>query len=238
MGMGIQKLKNGLLALFLKSTCPLCDRPADVDLCEYCQRQLLRCQLKHPSNFWQGELPVFVWGTYGGALKRAIAVLKYENQPQLARPLGHWLGQAWLKSPLATRAKKLTVVPIPLHPTKLQQRGYNQTELIAQSFCEFTGYKQQPRGLERVRATEAQFGLSMQQREQNLADAFVIGKSLSNPQTASPVLLLDDIYTTGATARSAAQALHRQGIPVYGIVAIASSKPGEIEQRQTQKQTL
>ncbi|HEY9633323.1 MAG TPA: ComF family protein [Coleofasciculaceae cyanobacterium] len=226
---GIQKLKNGLLALFLKSKCSLCDRSADTEFCEYCQRQLLRCQLKNPSNFWQGELPVFVWGNYGGVLKRAIAALKYENQPQLARPLGHWLGQAWLKSPAATRAKKLTVVPIPLHRTKQQQRGYNQAELIAQSFCDFTDYKHQPLGLERVHATEAQFGLSVQQREQNLADAFMIGKRLSQRPTASAVLLLDDIYTTGATARSAAQILQRQGIQVYGIVAIATSRRGQEE---------
>src|SRR4028119_1401979 len=224
MGTGIQKLKNGLLALFLKSKCPLCDRPTEVELCEYCQRQLLRCQLKNPSNFWQGELPVFVWGTYGSVLKRAIASLKYENQPQLARPLGHCLGQTWLKSPAATRAQKLTVVPIPLHPTKLQQRGYNQAELIAQSFCEITGYKQQPFGLERVQATEAQFGLSAQQREQNLADAFAIGKSFHKQLPTSPVLLLDDIYTTGSTVSSAAQTLRRQGIRVYGVVAIATSR--------------
>ena len=221
---GIQKLKNGLLALFLKSKCPLCDRPAEVELCEYCKRQLLRCQLKNPSNFWQGELPVFVWGTYGGVLKRAIASLKYENQPQLARPLGYQLGEAWLKSPAATRAKKLTIVPIPLHPTKLQQRGYNQAEIIAQSFCDITGYKQQPLGLERIRATEAQFGLSAQAREQNLADAFVIGKSFRKHPPNSPVLLVDDIYTTGATVRCAAQTLRRQGIKVYGVIAIATSR--------------
>jgi len=226
MGSGIQKLKNGILGLFLKSNCPLCDRIAEVELCEYCQRQLLRCQVANPREFWQGELPVFVWGTYGGVLKRAIAALKYEHQPQLARPLGHWLGQAWLKSPTAPRAKKLTVVPIPLHATKLQQRGYNQAELLARSFCEFTGYKEQPLGLERVRATEAQFGLSQQEREQNLADAFVIGKSLSQNPPSSAVLLVDDIYTTGATVRAAAQTLQKRGIQVYGVVAIATSKRG------------
>jgi ComF family protein len=169
-------------------------------------------------------LPVFVWGNYSGVLKQAIASLKYNNQPQLSRPLGHYLGKAWLQSPAATRAKKLTVVPIPLHPTKQQKRGYNQAELLAQSFCQFTGYKEQPLGLERVRATEAQFNLSVQEREQNLTDAFVVGKSLSQRPTPSPVLLLDDIYTTGATVCSAAQILRKQGIPVYGVVAIATSK--------------
>ena len=220
----MQKLRNGLLALFLKSNCPLCDRPTEVKLCEYCQRQLQRCQLPQPSEFWKGELPVFVWGNYSGILKRAIAALKYDNQPQLAHPLGHWLAQTWLQSPAATAAKKLTVVPIPLHSTKLQQRGYNQAELIAQSFCDITGYKQKPQGLERMRTTEAQFGLSAQGREQNLAEAFRVGKQLQKHSPHSPVLLVDDIYTTGATVRSAAQALQKQGISVYGVVAIATSK--------------
>lgn len=223
MGMGIQKLKNGLLALFLKSNCPLCDRPTDAELCEFCQRQLQRCQLSHPTHFWKGELPVFVWGSYSGALKRAIAALKYDNQPQLARPLGHWLAQSWLNSAAATRAKKLTVIPIPLHAAKLKQRGYNQAELIAESFCQITGYKQHPQGLERVRQTEAQFGLSVQAREQNLTDAFVMGKRFYKHPPHSPVLLVDDIYTTGATVRAAVKSLRQQGIDVYGVVAIATS---------------
>lgn len=220
----IQALTNGLLTLFLKSKCPLCDRPTDAELCEFCRRQLLRCQLNNPSHFWQEPLPVFVWGRYNGTLKQALSVLKYENQPQLARPLGHWLAETWLKSSTVPKSKRLIVIPIPLHPAKLQQRGYNQAELIAQSFCQVTGYKQLPSGLERVRATEAQFGLSPQEREQNLMDAFVIGKRGTHRLSSSSVLLLDDIYTTGATARSAAQTLNRQGIQIEGVVAIASSK--------------
>lgn len=219
----IERLKNGLLALFLKPNCPLCDRPADAEFCTSCQRQLQRCQLTAPGDFWKGELPVLAWGNYGGVLKRAIAALKYDNQPQLARPLGHWLAQAWLQSPVATPAKKLTVVPIPLHPLKLKKRGYNQAELITQNFCDFTGYKHQPLGLERIRETEAQFGLSAQAREQNLANAFRMGNSLYKHPSNSPVLLIDDIYTTGATVRAAAQILQRQGIKVYGVAAIATS---------------
>lgn len=220
--MTIQTLKNGLLALFFKSNCPLCDRPTETPLCEFCKRQLQRCQIPN-SSLWQEPLPVFVWGNYSGTLKRAIAALKYENQPQLARPLGHWLGRAWQQSSAATRVKMLTVVPIPLHPTKRQERGFNQAELIAQSFCEVTGYKHQPLGLERIRATQAQFGLSVQARSQNLTAAFKVSKRLSG-QSSTPVLLVDDIYTTGATVRSAAQALQQQQIPVYGVVAIATSK--------------
>jgi ComF family protein len=174
--------------------------------------------------FWQGDLPVFVWGTYGGTLKRAIATLKYNNHPQLARPMGQWLAQDWLHSTVATSAQKFTVIPIPLHSSKLQKRGYNQAQLIAQRFCEVTGYQHQPKILERFRETEAQFGLSQSEREQNLANAFVVGKSTQKISSISPVLLVDDIYTTGATIRSAAQTLRNRGIPVYGVVAIASSQ--------------
>ncbi|NET54253.1 MAG: ComF family protein [Merismopedia sp. SIO2A8] len=214
---------QSLLSLFLKSKCTLCDRPAQLEFCPYCQRQLQYCQLDKPDKLWSGELPVFAWGSYGGLLKRAITALKYENQPQLAQPLGYYLGEAWLQSAAAKSLKKLIVMPIPVHPTKLRLRGYNQAQLIAQSFCQFTGYKQQPLALERVHATQAQFSLSRAQREQNLADAFVISKNFSKYSPASPVLLIDDIYTTGATVRSAAKTLVRQGIQVYGVAAIALS---------------
>lgn len=224
MGTALQKLKNGFLTLFLKSNCPLCNRPTAVELCEYCQRQLLRCQLSNPNTLWREPLPVFAWGRYGGMLKQAIAALKYNDQPQLARPLGQWLAQAWLQSPAASKFSTLTIIPIPLHTTKLHQRGYNQAQLIAQRFGDCTGYKIQPQGLERIRATEAQFGLSVQAREQNLSYAFAVSKRLSQHPPASPVLLVDDIYTTGATVRSAAKVLQQQGISVCGVVAVGTSQ--------------
>jgi ComF family protein len=171
---------------------------------------------------------VFAWGVYGGALKRAIAALKYENQPQLAQPLGHWLGSSWLTSKVSAGKKKLIVVPIPLHAKKLQQRGYNQAELLAQSFCDFTGLSLQAQGLERMRATEAQFGLSPSEREQNLVGAFRLGKKIQARLPITPVLLVDDIFTTGATGRAAAQTLQQSGIPVYGLIAIATTQKAKI----------
>lgn len=167
---------------------------------------------------------MFAWGRYGGALKQAIAALKYNNHPQLARPLGHWLGQAWLSSPVS-QAKSLTVIPIPMHPDKWQERGFNQAELIARSFCEQTGLPLQSQGLIRVRHTEAQFGLSAEARVKNLSGAFRVGAGVTGQLVAQPktILLVDDIYTTGATANAAAQALHQHQVAVYGVVAIAKT---------------
>lgn len=212
---------KGLLNLFLKSDCPLCQRPANLELCDFCQRQLQKCQLPNCKELWQGELPVFGWGAYGGILKRAIAALKYENQPQLARPLGQYLGKAWLNAQVSFPGKVLqppTVVPIPLHAAKLKKRGFNQAELLAESFCQVVGLQLRAKGLERVKETEALFGLAPQERLQNLQNAFQVGKGL---RRQSQVLLLDDIYTTGNTVAEAAKALQEQGIATCGVVAIA-----------------
>ncbi|WP_414543950.1 ComF family protein [Nostoc sp. CCY0012] len=211
---------KGFLNLFLQSNCPLCQKPASGEFCLYCARQLHNCHHQDPTTLWQKPIPVFGWGMYGGPLKRAIATMKYDNQPQIARPLGQWLGEAWLSN--LSQYKPL-VIPIPLHTSKQKQRGYNQAALIAQSFCQTTGLKLQLNGLARVRETEAQFGLSASERENNLVAAFAVSRELRDRRLKIPVLLVDDIYTTGATARSAVQTFHECGIAVLGLAAVATA---------------
>lgn len=212
---------KGLLNLFLQSNCPLCQRQTSQEFCQYCVKQLHSCHIPDPSKRWQESIPVFAWGSYSGSLKRAIATMKYENHPQIARPLGQWLGEAWLNSPQKNR--RLIVVPIPLHPSKQKKRGYNQAALIAQSFCQTSGLKLKQNGLARVRETDAQFGLSALEREKNLTEAFALGKEFHRCHPDVPVLLIDDIYTTGATAKSAVQVLHQCGIAVEGLAAVATA---------------
>ncbi|ARV61134.1 alpha-L-fucosidase [Nostocales cyanobacterium HT-58-2] len=216
---------DSLFNLFLKSNCPLCQRPTSQEFCQDCARQLQKSHLANPNLFWQKPLPVFAWGTYGGTLKSAIAAMKYANQPQIARPLGQWLGEAWLlHSPVSEQ--KVLVVPIPLHASRQKDRGYNQAALIAQSFCETTGLKLKQNGLKRLQATEAQHSLSASERAKNLSEAFGIGQDFRRcPEV--PILLVDDIYTTGATAISAMQTLNQAGVSVLGLAATALTFKGE-----------
>lgn len=216
----MKKISQWLLNLFLQSPCPLCQRPAGEFFCGYCQKQLQSYQLKNHQEFWGGDLPLFVWGTYQGTVKQAIAALKYNNHPELARPLGTWLGTAWRQA--APIKSKCLVVPIPMYADKQKQRGFNQAELLAESFCQITGYKLRSHALIRVKETKAQFSLSTQEREKNLQAAFKLGKEGQHLQY--PVLLLDDIYTTGATARAAKEILQQNGINVAGIVALTTTK--------------
>ncbi|MBO3463783.1 ComF family protein [Aetokthonos hydrillicola Thurmond2011] len=220
----IKKLYLGLLNLFLKSNCPLCQRPTSVELCEQCYRQLQKCHLPNPNFLWKKPLPIFGWGSYSSILRRAVAAMKYENQPEIARPLGQWLGEAWLLNlplNLLECTQPIVVVPIPLHPDKQKERGYNQAALIAQSFCHTTGLQLKLNGLERIRETQAQYRLSASEREKNLARAFTLGKDFRDRHSNYQVLLLDDIYTTGATAKSATETLRQAKIETLGLAAVA-----------------
>ncbi|MDJ1169031.1 ComF family protein [Roseofilum sp. BLCC_M154] len=218
---------NSLLNLFLRPNCPMCDRPTEGEvLCSACSRSLRQLQFcpSHRQLYTchSPSTPVWVWGKYQGQLKRAIASLKYDNHPEIAQPLGQWLGEAWRATTISHRVSPL-VIPIPLHPEKLKQRGFNQAERLAASFCQVTSLPLSANGLIRSRQTEAQFGKSADQRHANLKNAFTVNTAQISRYRSSPVLLLDDIYTTGATVQSATQALRHQGISVHGVVAIATT---------------
>jgi ComF family protein len=218
---------KSLLNLFLQANCPLCQRSTPSAICQYCTKQLQTCNLKNSGYLWQQPLPILAWGMYGGALKRAIAVMKYENQPEIGRLLGQYLGEAWLLN-FPSANQKSVIVPIPLHAKKLKERGYNQAAIIAQGFCQTTGLKLRLNGLERCKETKAQFSVSGSEREKNLTDAFSLGTDFRSRHPETGVLLIDDIYTTGATAKSAVQTLHQSNISVLGLAAVATTKDRSI----------
>jgi len=212
---------SDFLNLVVKSNCPLCDRPADQAFCSGCQRQVQQCQLVQPLQHEPPLPPILAYGYYRGALKQTIAALKYNHNPHLAKPLGLWMAQTWLASQACQMAIAPIVIPVPMHPDKQKQRGFNQAELLAESFCAFARLPLERHGLARSRETIAQFQLSPAVREQNLAEAFRLGDRWLKEPPARPILLLDDIYTTGATARSTIQTLRRHGIRVSGLVVLA-----------------
>ncbi|MEM9150205.1 MAG: ComF family protein [Cyanobacteria bacterium P01_F01_bin.3] len=160
------------------------------------------------------------WGCYEGSLKRAIAQMKYHNRPAIALRLGEELGLRWLQ--LFPIQKSFQVVPVPLHQVRLAERGYNQAEQIARGFCRVVGVSCRPHGLVRRYQTQAQHTLSPQSRAVNLRGAFSIGPKLNRSE--KPVLLLDDIFTTGATVAEAQQALNRAGFSVLGSAVVAQAR--------------
>jgi ComF family protein len=150
-----------------------------------------------------------------------LGALKYHNRPELARPLGHHLGDLWLSGGHGL-GQPPGVVPIPIHPDKRKTRGYNQAELLAEYFCHYIGIKLYSNLLLRQTNTQPQHELSAQAREANLATAFAINPE--HPRPTQPVLIVDDIYTTGATARAAQSVLQQAGLSVVGILVVATGK--------------
>ncbi len=217
----IDRMRDRALNLFLKANCPLCDRTAEAIFCRYCHRQLQDYRLHQPERYWQGDLPLFAWGKYEGGVKQSISKLKYNGHRSIGDLYGEWLALSWQQSSLAL-PKKSIVVPIPLHPDKLATRGFNQAESIARGFCRITGDRLDL-SLHRTRATVAQFGLSKPERQANVADAFALAANSALAPGAT-VLLIDDIYTTGATVRSAAEALRSRQINICGVAVVATGR--------------
>ncbi|MEM8611076.1 MAG: ComF family protein [Cyanobacteria bacterium P01_H01_bin.105] len=229
--MPLPKFLNQLTQVFFAAPCPLCQRSTPSLLCDNCYRQVYACRWSNstPDNpihnvsggiqlSNETTLPVFSWGKYQGGLKQILALLKYGNQAELGIWLGCQLGQQWRVSNPHS-ASRPVVVPIPLHSQRLRERGYNQAALIAQGFCRVTGLPWAEHGLIRIKATDAMHRLGLNERQSNLAGAFQLGNELSSRQR--PILLVDDIYTTGTTGNMVAVLLMRAGYTVLGIATVA-----------------
>ncbi len=152
--------------------------------------------------------------SHDGPLARAIHRFKYEDHPELAAPLGELLAdeaRSFLDKASAY------VVALPLHTRRYHARKYDQAQLLAGVLAKRTGRTAPVGWLTRIRETQRQVGLSETERANNVASAF----------TASPVvkgrgvLLVDDVFTTGATARAAAVALRDAGATRVEVLTVA-----------------
>ncbi len=223
---------KGLVSIFLDFPCSLCHRPTSKILCDYCEEQLKACQLNNSQHLKRSynasasgisHIPIFVWGKYDGSLKQAIAKMKYNRVSDLGLILGKWLGETWGGSVLELNSSEIMVVPIPLYPEKLKQRGFNQAQKIAEGFCSVTGYDLKSKVLRRVKQGQAMFNLNPTQRKINITNAFAVGKiPQSKGKKTKSVLLIDDVYTTGATVQEAAKVLEQKGIKVVGAAIVAT----------------
>jgi len=126
--------------------------------------------------------------------------MKFRSKRQCAEGLGHLLAEIARDWPIDADY----IVPIPLHPAKKRVRGFNQAAVLAQPLSKALGIPIAEDILKRVRKTAAQSGLSPVSREQNISGAFALGRKDS---TDRKILLVDDIFTSGATMNACAKIL-------------------------------
>jgi ComF family protein len=159
-------------------------------------------------------LPVISTGLYEGPLGAAVRTLKYRNRPDLAQPLGLRLADAVGRAGLPDMP---VLVPVPLHPLRLAERGYNQSALVARAAANALGFRSGLRVLGRVRATNEQASLDRRARLENVSAAFAVRQSVRECR----IVVVDDVVTTGATALACAAALESAGAIVVAIAALA-----------------
>ena len=176
------------------------------------------------------------YGLYQDRMRAAIHALKYDRLHPAARELGWMLAQA-IRQLAAEAPPEMLVVPVPLHRSKYAQRGFNQARSLAVEALAVLRktnpewrLKLASKTLMRLRATESQAGLTSRQRRLNVRGAFVV----SDPAavTLQHVLVIDDIFTTGATVRAAAQALAQAGAASVWVATLA--RAGRANRRANQ----
>jgi ComF family protein len=168
------------------------------------------------------------YGVYRGRMRQAIHALKYDRLYPAAQALGGMLAEAVAQ--LSAEAPiEMLVVPVPLHRSKYAQRGFNQSRSLAVRALQSLRRTHPqwrltlaPSTLMRLRATDSQAGLTPRQRRLNVRGAF----SVSDPSQvkAQHILVVDDILTTGATARATAQTLLNAGAASVWVATLARAQ--------------
>jgi ComF family protein len=233
---------SGLIDLFFPAACPLCGVLLPSERGEpFCPSCLVgihpvpsphcpRCLLPYPAEEGTDHLcqacllepPSFravrSVGLYEDSLRRAVHQFKYQGNFSLDRPLGLMLA-ADLEQADPDFSPEL-LVPVPLHVSRLRQRGYNQSLLLARVLGRRWKKPVPARLLVRIRPTLPQQGLKAAHRRRNLKGAFQVRLPLDGKK----VLLVDDVMTTGATARECARTLLAAGAGEVAVAVLGRAK--------------
>jgi len=224
----MSKLKGIALNLLFPQCCVGCGRWGEF-LCPSCFKSLPRlapplcpkCGRPQPNGIlcpdcvaWQTKIDgIRSPFRFDGVMRHAIHELKYRNLRALAEPLARLLADYLVANPLPAEV----MMPVPLHPKRLRERGYNQSELLARELGKLTKLPVLVNCLVRQRDTPPQARTaSVAERRSNIASAFLCRNHEINKKD---ILIIDDVATSGATLDSCAEALKAAGASsVWGLV--------------------
>lgn len=177
---------------------------------EWCDRCVELLEPNHESAF--GDLVLLAPFRHIGPIRDSIHRLKYAGRSEFARRL---IAAGFGERPSAVGSDAL-LVPVPLHPQRLVERGYNQSALLAAALARRWRLPLVAHAVRRSIATKPQVGQNREQRAHNMRCAFA---AWSPPQRGA-LWLVDDVVTTGATISSCRRALEAAGSRVEGIIAL------------------
>lgn len=231
----------GLLDLLYPPVCLVCLEPCDSPLCATCRAAFAdiaapmcaRCGMPIAGD-GEGDpaalcpacraSPPFLFtaaraaGHFSGALRAALLRLKYDGLYTLGAPVGEYMACVLSGSGFAAVRPDL-VVPVPLHSSRMRERGFNQSELLARPLARALEVPISERAVRRVRRTRPQFSLHVDERAANVRGAFAVRDPAEVARRC--VLVVDDILTTCATVNEVARALSNAGARSVCVAAAA-----------------
>ncbi|WP_084268400.1 ComF family protein [Allorhizobium undicola] len=161
---------------------------------------------------------------HDGVARELVHKLKYADRTDLAPMMARWMARAGAD----ILAEVDGVVPVPLHRWRLFHRQYNQSAELARWLCRHTGKSFMPNVLRRVKATRKQVGLTKKKRADNVRGAFHVPQALRERVAGRHILLVDDVFTTGATIEAATRALKASGAAGVSVLTFAMAISGPI----------
>ena len=177
----------------------------DGAVCGSCRRGLYRFDVAR------------AWAPFRDSVKEIIHQLKYGCHPSLARPLAVRLADAYETHRHRLQADWL--IPVPLHPARKRERGFNQSGEMARHFSRIAGIPLAQHWLLRTRPTKVQAGLTRRERRRNVSGAFEMSRSAR--VSGKTVLIIDDVFTTGATLNECARILRQNGAARVAVLTVA-----------------
>ena len=209
----MKKIFLSFLDLIYKKKCYFCGKSKySLKMCPDCYAELIFSEFQ--VNRIINGVNVYTCGIYEKHLQKLIRGLKYHKQKELAYYLAKFMYEYYQELNLG---KRFQVVPVPLHKNRIKKRKYNHMELVAEEFCKLSGDIPNFELIKRIKDTKPQYRLTRKERMENLHSAFVTDKT---KDLNLPILIIDDICTTGSTFEEMIKTLNRTG-----IVCIASSSP-------------
>lgn len=163
---------------------------------------------------------------YNDAARKLLFPLKYADREENIKPLAILMQQFGRK--FLSGEKESVLVPVPLHFSKLWARRYNQAALLARRLGVLQGFPVVPDALWRARRTRPLAHLSIEQRREELKDAFQVNKNRLIFLKDHRVILVDDILTTGATAEACVSVLKKAGCSRVDLFVVAKACEGAI----------